>query len=103
LEDVTVVNVQDFNFQLVNQMKEKRNTANRVLTSLKMLLRIAYGRQEIERDLSGGSRGVCRISEKSKQRTIYTKEQLAKLFPTDLWETDNFNPWSDIYDLQHFF
>jgi integrase len=102
LEDIKVANVQDFKSKLVEQMKNKRNTANRVLTLMKMLLRIAYERQEIERDPSGGSRGIRRISTKSRTRAIYTKVQLEKLFPPDLWEEDRFHPWSDIYDYTAF-
>ena len=102
LGDVTVSHVQDFKLRLLERMKDKRNTANRVLRLLKMLLRTAYERQEIPRDPSGGSRGVRRITVKAKTRGIYSSEQLECLFPPDPWGATNFNPWADIFDYSTF-
>jgi len=102
LGEVTVANVQDLKLLLLEQMKDKRNTANRVLTLLKMLLRIAYERQDIQSDPSGGSRGVSRIRVKSRTRGIYTLSQLERLFPPDPWEAYNFDPWTGVVDYTAF-
>lgn len=102
LGDVKVSHVSDFKLRLLERMKDRRNTANRVLRTLKMLLRTAYERQEINRDPSGGSRGVRRIAVKSKTRNIYTSDQLERLFPPDSWEKGDYSPWAGIHDYTAF-
>jgi len=102
LKDVTVNHVKDFKLRLLEDMKDQKNKANRILTLLKMLLREAYESQLISRDPSGGSRGVRRITVKYKKRQIYTQEQLEALFPPEPWEKGDYHPWTGIHDYTAF-
>ena len=66
---------------------------------LRLILRRAYRRGEIDRNPTDG---VIPVKVPKKERTIYEKGELERLFPKGVWEKWDFSPWKDAYDYTAF-
>jgi integrase len=69
------------------------------LEVLRLVLRRAHKRGEIERNPTDG---VLKAKIQKSERSIYSAEELEKLFPADVWEKKHFSPWSGSEDYTAF-
>ena len=90
---------EDFQTRLLRRIPNKRTTAKRSLEVLRLILRRAYRRGEIDRNPADG---VLQFAVTAKQRGIYELAELEKLFPKDVWQKGDFSPWQDAYDYTAF-
>jgi integrase len=86
--ELTRGDVFDFRRRLVSKLGEKVNTANKVLGVLKVIIREAVLREDIDRDPTAR---VGNLAEHRKEAGVFTAQELRALFPLE-----GLGPWEDL-------
>jgi integrase len=88
--------IEDFQNRLIDgPLKDHKNAGVQVIKTLKLILHRAYLRGELEHD---PGRGVMKVKVNKKGRTIYSENDIDKLFREDVWEDGDFFPWENETD-----
>ena len=104
IRSVKVGHLEDFQSRLMDILVDdsgtiKYRSINRVLSSLRPVFRRAEARNDIDKN---PYKSFSFLDEKTRPQSIFTIEELNKLFPKDVWETSNFSPWKDEIDYTAF-
>jgi integrase len=87
LGEITRADLVDFRSRLLGKLGEKRNTANKVMGTVKVIFKEALFREEISRDPTF-KLGTMR--EYRQEPGVFTQEEIRALFPSE-----GLGPWKD--------
>jgi integrase len=92
-------NIEDFQNRLIKSMPDKLPTVVKVMVVLKLIMKRAYERGDIDKN---PTLGVKSVKVKKRERSLYKRDDLDTLFPKSVWEDGAFLPWDDPYDYTAF-
>ncbi len=92
---ITPGDFEDFGTRLLQKNQHRKTSVERSLEIARLVLRRGWKRKELRHN---PTEGIEQIRVSHRERSIYTPEDLNKLFKKDVWETGDFTPWQDEYD-----